>query len=107
MQRDRELWAQRTQWLIEYFASHPCIDCGERDPVVLEFDHLRDKKFSIGAKLTVYPWQAILEEIEKCEVVCGNCHKRRTATRRQSNRARFSGPRTDKGPGEPGPPPCL
>jgi hypothetical protein len=96
--------------LIEYFAEHPCADCGETDPVVLEFDHLSDKSFNIGAKLTNYTWKAILAEIEKCEVVCGNCHKRRTARRQGSNRARLTGliaPRTDKGPGEPGPPPCL
>ena len=108
--RRRELWAERTQLLIAYFAEHPCTDCGETDPVVLEFDHLRDKIFDIGPKLATYPWAAVLAEIEKCEVVCGNCHKRRTARRRQSHRARIAGlkpERTDKGPGEPGPPPCL
>ena len=77
--------------LLEYFATHPCVDCGESDPVVLEFDHLRDKSFSIGAKLTNYSWTAIEAEIEKGEVVCGNCHKRRTARRRRSNRARLTG----------------
>jgi hypothetical protein len=60
--------------------------------------------------MTHYRWETILAEIEKCEVVCGNCHKRRTSRRRQSNRIRLTEvdlPRTDKGPGEPGPPPCL
>ena len=108
--RKVELWAERTEALVEYFSAHPCADCAETDPVVLEFDHLRDKTFTIGSKLTNYPWEKILEEIEKCEVVCGNCHKRRTARRSQSHRARLAGlepERTDKGPGEPGPPPCL
>ena len=109
-QRKTELWAERTELLLEYFVEHPCVDCGETDPVVLEFDHLRDKEFNIGSKLANYSWSAILAEIEKCEVVCGNCHKRRTAGRRRSNRARLSAEnraRTDKGPGVPGPPPCL
>ena len=103
----REVAVERTRLLIEYFELHPCTDCGERDPVVLEFDHLRDKAFSIGAKLTDMTWDAIVAEIEKCEVVCANCHRRRTAGRAGWVRARLTGLRTDKGPGEPGPPPCL
>jgi hypothetical protein len=116
-QRKAELQLERTQLLLEFFRLNPCIDCGETDPVVLEFDHLRDKSFSIGGKLTTQTWSAILAEIEKCEVVCSNCHRRRTARRRGSVRALLTIsepaselediPRTDKGPGEPGPPPCL
>jgi hypothetical protein len=86
--RKRELALERTLYLIEYFRSHPCVDCGETDPVVLEFDHLRDKSFSVGMDLTRRAWQRILDEIEKCEVVCANCHRRRTAMRRGALRAR-------------------
>ena len=78
---------ERTGYLIEYFESHPCVECGEADPIVLEFDHLRDKSFAIGPELAKRSWQAILDEIEKCEVVCANCHRRRTAHRRGSVRA--------------------
>ena len=77
----------RTRFLIEYFKEHPCCDCGEADPVVLEFDHLRDKSFTISQKFRERAWQAILDEIEKCEVVCANCHRRRTARRRGALRA--------------------
>jgi hypothetical protein len=89
--RTLELRIERTEKLLEYFADHPCADCGESDPVVLEFDHLRDKLFAIGAALANCSWKRILAEIEKCEVVCGNCHKRRTARRAQSYRARLTG----------------
>jgi len=81
---------ERTRYLLEFFAEHPCIDCGETDPVVLEFDHLRDKSFAIGAKLAQFAWQTILDEIQKCEVVCANCHRRRTARRRGAVRAVLS-----------------
>src|SRR4051812_6476670 len=58
---------ERTEKLLAYFADHPCADCGESDPVVLEFDHLRDKEFAIGAALANCSWKRILAEIEKCE----------------------------------------
>jgi hypothetical protein len=86
LQKER-LLLERTRYLIDYFATHPCLDCGESDPVVLEFDHLRDKQFSIGQELTRRNWASILVEIDKCEVVCANCHRRRTARRRGSMRA--------------------
>jgi hypothetical protein len=81
---------QRTALLIEYFKGHPCVDCGEADPLVLEFDHLRDKSFEIAAKIVDYGWERILAEIEKCEVVCANCHRRRTVRRRGSIRVLLS-----------------
>ena len=81
-QRKRQLRIKRTKFLIEYFASNACVDCGERDPVVLEFDHLRDKSFNIGSKLVHCSWEKVLAEIAKCEVVCANCHRRRTSARR-------------------------
>jgi hypothetical protein len=83
----QKLQLERTTYLIRFFDTHPCINCGEQDPVVLEFDHLRDKSFAIGQAVTRKSWQSILDEIEKCEVVCANCHRRRTAERRGSLRA--------------------
>lgn len=58
-----------------------CKDCGYcGHPDALEFDHLRDKKFTIAeGRRNV---DKLLEEIEKCEVVCANCHRIRTANRR-------------------------
>jgi 5-methylcytosine-specific restriction endonuclease McrA len=73
--------------LLEYLAEHPCTDCGEDDPVTLEFDHLEDKVFDISRGLRERPWKAVQDEIDKCEVVCANCHRRRTARRLGSVRA--------------------
>jgi hypothetical protein len=89
-ERKQALALARTRFLLAYFADHCCVDCGETDAVVLEFDHLRDKRFDVGAALPYRNWQSILDEIAKCEVVCANCHRRRTARRRGSLRSRLT-----------------
>lgn len=73
-----------------HLESSNCADCGESHLVVLEYDHVRDSKTSevgrlvaVGAKLN-----AIDAEISKCDVVCANCHRRRTAVRAKSWRNR-------------------
>jgi hypothetical protein len=77
------------QLLLDYLREHPCVDCGETDPVVLDFDHLRDKIANVSIMvLRKRPWSVILDEIAKCEVVCANCHRRRTARRAGSYRYR-------------------
>ena len=76
--------ARRTENVLKilvYLKDHPCVDCGESDPIVLQFDHVRGEKtrelsdmLSSGAN-----WARILQEIGKCEVRCANCHWRRHA----------------------------
>lgn len=57
-----------------------CIDCPEKDPVVLEFDHLKDKKFQIASWLRgVGSLDKLETELSKCVVRCANCHRRKTA----------------------------
>lgn len=68
-----------TKNIFEYLKKHSCIDCGESDPIVLEFDHIEDKKYSISVMHDQFSWKTILKEIEKCEVRCANCHRRKTA----------------------------
>jgi hypothetical protein len=77
--RKRARNEKRMRLLIEFFRTHPCVDCGETDPLVLEFDHLGDKRFTISHNFSGRNWQSILKEMEKCDVVCANCHRRRTA----------------------------
>ena len=71
------------QNLYVYLSNHPCIDCGQTDIRVLEFDHVRgNKSNSITALLRhVVPWKTIEAEIAKCEVRCVNCHRIKTSER--------------------------
>jgi hypothetical protein len=87
MRRKQALAVERAEYLVEFFRQRSCVDCGEGDPLVLEFDHLANKKFNIAKGLRNHSWQAVLDEIAKCDVVCANCHRRRTALRAGSARA--------------------
>ena len=71
----------------QYLDVHPCVDCGEADPFVPDFDHLRDKILDVSTLVRrARVWREIALELEKCEVRCGNCHRRRTAKARGAYR---------------------
>jgi hypothetical protein len=75
-------WKLATKRFIhEIKKTKSCVDCGETDPAVLQFDHVRgEKKFKLSEAHRVGAGKKrILEEIEKCEVRCVNCHTSRTA----------------------------
>lgn len=70
--------------ILEYFCTHPCVDCGETDPVVLDFDHIDPStgEFDITSKIRYgSSWRTIEAEITKCVARCANDHRRRTARR--------------------------
>ena len=65
--------------------SKPCIDCNNSYPYyVMQFDHVRgDKEFNIGRNHGNRSMTKLKEEINKCDVVCANCHAIRTWNRLQ------------------------
>ncbi len=79
--RSKSLSLENRERIIEYLLAHPCVDCGETELILLQFDHLGDKEYNVSEMITRYSWTAILKEIEKCEVVCAHDHIRRTAKR--------------------------
>jgi len=62
----------------------PCADCGKKFPYyVMDFDHTIGKKlFNIGFEAKSGRWSAVIKEIEKCDLVCANCHRIREHDRR-------------------------
>jgi hypothetical protein len=69
------------QKLLEYLSARECIDCGENDPIVLEFDHRNpeEKSRTVARFLSGHnSWESVKKEIEKCEVRCANCHRRKS-----------------------------
>jgi len=76
-----------TRKLWEYKEVIGCIDCGEKYPHwMLDFDHKPGytKVDSPTQILRRYSWEKAILELEKCDVVCANCHRIRTYSRNQS-----------------------
>ena len=82
--------AQLRSWVRAYLSDHPCVDCGEANVDLLDFDHLRDKRANVSTLTHVaVSWDVLKREIQKCEVRCANCHRRKTARAIGSYRVRW------------------
>lgn len=82
--RNRQLAIEENHRLLwEFLDDKSCADCKTDDKRVLEFDHVREQKDATIARMVSggFGWNRILAEIAKCEIVCANCHKIRTAER--------------------------
>lgn len=66
------------QEFLDFIKTKSCVDCGNDDWRVLEFDHQRDKSFNICEKKGQRTLKSLMSEIEKCEIVCANCHRIRS-----------------------------
>jgi ferredoxin-like protein FixX len=73
---------QIKEWIYEHLKANPCVDCGERDVLALDFDHVRGakKRYNIAHAfmLTGMTIKKLENEIAKCDVRCGKCHRIRT-----------------------------
>jgi hypothetical protein len=83
--RDQAKYPERRAEVARIKLERGCADCGYRaHPAALEFDHLPGTQKVAGVALlaTRHNRRRLYEEIAKCEVVCANCHRIRTADRR-------------------------
>ena len=74
----------RRDILIEHLLAHPCVDCGEKNLKVLEFDHIKErgeKSFAIAEFAGNFGIETLHKEIAKCDIRCANCHRKKTAER--------------------------
>ncbi len=72
---------ERMLFILKYLKEHHCIGCGEDNPILLDFNHIRGKKTLEISYLVqyVYSYKRIVDEMAKCEVLCSNCHRKKTA----------------------------
>lgn len=83
--KQRKQWkatsrAKRRKLVADYLSTHPCVDCGETDLVVLDFDHRNPKDKLSSVSSLVYGCKAfsvIVAEMNKCDIRCANCHRKR------------------------------
>lgn len=75
--------AKRRQILINIRSEKSCVRCGEDDYTCLDFHHIdpKEKDFSIGDAAMYHSMSDIKKEIEKCVVLCANCHRKLHAGR--------------------------
>ena len=81
MAHNKKTRAAVRAFLLEHLLGHPCVDCRESDPVVLEFDHRdpKEKCFDLGSSVTGgYALESVKLEVAKCDIRCANCHRRKT-----------------------------
>jgi len=80
-------WYWSETFLMNLFKStEPCTDCKKLyPPACMEWDHCRGskKKWNIGKLIGSGNYNLLLKEIEKCELVCANCHNIRTFNRKK------------------------
>ena len=85
--RSKEARRRNTKFVLDYLSAHPCVDCNDADLLVLEFDHVRGKKLLAVTVMVTrgFSLEKIAEEIEKCDVRCVRCHRRRTILMNPNN----------------------
>ena len=81
--RDKSI-ARNKLYVKEYLEGKSCVDCGNKDIRVLEFDHVRGEKlYHVSYMVTkAYKLDLVKQEIEKCDIRCCNCHRIITQERR-------------------------
>ena len=75
------LRTRNQDFILKFLVNNHCVDCGEADALVLEFDHVRGTKVDGVSTMVRKPvsLDVLKLEIAKCEVRCANCHRRKTA----------------------------
>ena len=77
--RSKRYWAKYTAWYKSLKAERECARCGEDHPACLDFHH-RDPSTKVESVAVMvrerYSREKILAEIEKCDCICANCHRK-------------------------------
>lgn len=91
--RNTKIKNEACEYVAGYLKTHPCVDCGQKDILVLEFDH-RDKASKIIEVSRIIrgfgSLKKLSEEVAKCDVRCANCHRRKTEKENKSWKLKYA-----------------
>lgn len=73
--------SRNTAFAFDFLMKHPCVDCGESNPLYLDFDHVCGEKILCVSQMVngCYSLDNLQQEISKCEIRCVKCHRHKTA----------------------------
>ena len=73
--RNIRIAGEMRTWVAEFKASRGCAHCGMGNPLCLQFHHCDgEKEADIAKVLARWSKTRLLSEIEKCVILCANCH---------------------------------
>lgn len=77
----KEAKARAQRWFNSLKLELSCVECDESHPACLDFHHREGetKLFNLAGAWKRHSRQKILDEIQKCDVLCANCHRKHTA----------------------------
>jgi transcription elongation factor Elf1 len=90
LEKRKQHYKKLREWIIQYKSNLYCILCGEAHPACLQFHHRNreEKSFTISHLIarTHVSIDRLKKEIDKCDILCGNCHaKLHWQERREEN----------------------
>lgn len=75
--RTRKKYNERVEFITEYKLLHPCIICGENEVACLDFHHVDpNEKENTVSQMLNGNMEKLMEEINKCVMLCSNCHRK-------------------------------
>lgn len=81
--RNNKIYQERNaRYIFEFLKQNPCVECGEDDPLVLQFDHQDPTNKKAGVSKLIMSsnsLETLQTEMDKCDVLCAHCHIRKTA----------------------------
>ncbi len=89
-ERTTRIHIQRRLWALELLGGR-CVSCRTREE--LEFDHVNPatKSFNIGQHLGKYSEKKLEEELAKCQLLCKDCHRKKTGVAEHGTRPCYTG----------------